>query len=87
MDAFERSLCILRLLQPQRAAAGSPSGPGPAWKAVRVDLVVAPSSQFAFALLGWTGSQVGRAPRKGYERNLGLGQPCSGQSPSCPAAV
>ncbi|XP_040820874.1 DNA-directed DNA/RNA polymerase mu isoform X1 [Ochotona curzoniae] len=63
MDAFERSLCILRLLQPQRAAAGSPSGPGPAWKAVRVDLVVAPSSQFAFALLGWTGSQL-------FEREL-----------------
>lgn len=28
------------------------------WRAVRVDLVVSPSSQFAFALLGWTGSKV-----------------------------
>lgn len=28
------------------------------WKAVRVDLVVSPISQFAFALLGWTGSKV-----------------------------
>lgn len=28
------------------------------WRAVRVDLVVAPISQFAFALLGWTGSKV-----------------------------
>lgn len=28
------------------------------WRAVRVDLVVSPVSQFAFALLGWTGSKV-----------------------------
>ncbi|KAG7251666.1 hypothetical protein CRUP_014959 [Coryphaenoides rupestris] len=27
------------------------------WRAVRVDLVVSPISQFAFALLGWTGSK------------------------------
>ncbi|XP_033620807.1 DNA-directed DNA/RNA polymerase mu isoform X1 [Fukomys damarensis] len=53
MDAFERSLCILRLLQPS----------GAAWKAVRVDLVVAPWSQFPFALLGWTGSKL-------FEREL-----------------
>ncbi|KAA8579204.1 hypothetical protein FQN60_000026, partial [Etheostoma spectabile] len=32
-------------------------GPG-RWRAVRVDLVVSPVSQFAFALLGWTGSKV-----------------------------
>lgn len=30
------------------------------WRAVRVDLVVSPISQFAFALLGWTGSKVSR---------------------------
>ncbi|XP_006166068.1 DNA-directed DNA/RNA polymerase mu isoform X2 [Tupaia chinensis] len=52
MDAFERSFCIFRLPQP----------PG-AWKAVRVDLVVVPISQFPFALLGWTGSQL-------FEREL-----------------
>ncbi|KAG7277824.1 hypothetical protein CRUP_026125 [Coryphaenoides rupestris] len=28
------------------------------WRAVRVDLVVSPISQFAFALLGWTGSKL-----------------------------
>ncbi|KAK5852202.1 hypothetical protein PBY51_023690 [Eleginops maclovinus] len=33
------------------------------WRAVRVDLVVAPFSQFAFALLGWTGSKL-------FEREL-----------------
>ncbi|XP_073541311.1 DNA nucleotidylexotransferase-like [Phyllobates terribilis] len=26
------------------------------WKAVRVDLVITPQEQYAFALLGWTGS-------------------------------
>ncbi|XP_029300484.1 DNA-directed DNA/RNA polymerase mu isoform X2 [Cottoperca gobio] len=34
-----------------------------AWRAVRVDLVVSPISQFAFALLGWTGSKL-------FEREL-----------------
>ncbi|XP_043844541.1 DNA-directed DNA/RNA polymerase mu isoform X3 [Dromiciops gliroides] len=34
-----------------------PKEPSRDGKAVRVDLVVAPISQFAFALLGWTGSQ------------------------------
>lgn len=32
--------------------------PGATWRAVRVDLVVSPYSQFAFATLGWTGSKV-----------------------------
>lgn len=50
MDTFERSFCIFRLPRP----------PGATWRAVRVDLVVAPISQFPFALLGWTGSKVGR---------------------------
>ncbi|KAM6157023.1 DNA-directed DNA/RNA polymerase mu [Erethizon dorsatum] len=63
MDAFERSLCILRLPQPSGAAEGADPEPRPAWKAVRVDLVVAPWSQFPFALLGWTGSQL-------FEREL-----------------
>ncbi|XP_072515264.1 DNA-directed DNA/RNA polymerase mu [Salminus brasiliensis] len=37
--------------------------PGPTWRAVRVDLVVSPYSQFAFATLGWTGSKL-------FEREL-----------------
>ncbi|XP_051896911.1 DNA-directed DNA/RNA polymerase mu isoform X1 [Pristis pectinata] len=40
------------------AAAGSKD-----WKAVRVDLVIAPYSQYAYALLGWTGSRL-------FERDL-----------------
>ncbi|XP_069870677.1 DNA-directed DNA/RNA polymerase mu isoform X2 [Dipodomys merriami] len=62
MDAFERSFCIFRLPQPPGAAEGVLES-WSAWKAVRVDLVVAPSSQFPFALLGWTGSQL-------FEREL-----------------
>ncbi|KAK2491478.1 hypothetical protein MC885_013489 [Smutsia gigantea] len=58
MDAFEKSVCIFRLLQPPGAAVGGPQRPCPAWKAVRVDLVVTPIIQFPFALLGWTGSQL-----------------------------
>ncbi|XP_023570109.1 DNA-directed DNA/RNA polymerase mu isoform X4 [Octodon degus] len=63
MDAFERSLCILRLPQPLGAAERVDTEPWPDWKAVRADLVVAPWSQFPFALLGWTGSQL-------FEREL-----------------
>lgn len=28
------------------------------WKAIRVDLIIAPFEQYAYALLGWTGSRV-----------------------------
>ncbi|XP_059131484.1 DNA-directed DNA/RNA polymerase mu [Peromyscus eremicus] len=63
MDAFERSFCILCLPQPPHAALAGGLRPCPAWRAVRVDLVVTPNSQFPFALLGWTGSQL-------FEREL-----------------
>uniref|UniRef100_A0A8C5NVB2 DNA-directed DNA/RNA polymerase mu n=1 Tax=Jaculus jaculus TaxID=51337 RepID=A0A8C5NVB2_JACJA len=63
MDAFERSFCIFRLPQPAEAAVREALDSCPAWKAVRIDLVVAPNSQFPFALLGWTGSQL-------FEREL-----------------
>ncbi|XP_072821357.1 DNA-directed DNA/RNA polymerase mu isoform X1 [Vicugna pacos] len=63
MDAFERSFCIFRLPRPPGADVEGCQEPCPTWKAVRVDLVVAPSSQFPFALLGWTGS-------KHFEREL-----------------
>nr|XP_015210413.1 PREDICTED: DNA-directed DNA/RNA polymerase mu [Lepisosteus oculatus] len=43
--------------QESAASGGHCSGEPRSWKAVRVDLVVTPVSQFAFGLLGWTGSQ------------------------------
>ncbi|XP_060916702.1 DNA-directed DNA/RNA polymerase mu [Labrus mixtus] len=45
------------------------------WRAVRVDLVVSPISQFAFALLGWTGSKLfERELRRwaGHEKSMSL---------------
>eukprot|EP00066_Takifugu_rubripes_P003116 XP_003965471.1 PREDICTED: DNA-directed DNA/RNA polymerase mu [Takifugu rubripes] len=45
------------------------------WRAVRVDLVVSPISQFAFALLGWTGSKLfEREMRRwaGHEKAMSL---------------
>ncbi|MBN3321310.1 DPOLM polymerase, partial [Atractosteus spatula] len=69
MDRFERCFSIFRLKPPEpgassgrtaqesAAAGGQCSGEPRSWKAVRVDLVVTPVSQFAFGLLGWTGSQ------------------------------
>ncbi|XP_037693161.1 DNA-directed DNA/RNA polymerase mu isoform X1 [Choloepus didactylus] len=63
MDCFERNFCIFRLPLPPEAAVGGLQRPCQTWKAVRVDLVVTPISQFPFALLGWTGS-------KHFEREL-----------------
>ncbi|KAL6037575.1 hypothetical protein STEG23_004894 [Scotinomys teguina] len=63
MDAFERSFCILNLPQPPHAALVGGLQSCPTWRAVRVDFVVTPISQFPFALLGWTGSQL-------FEREL-----------------
>ncbi|GAB1295779.1 DNA-directed DNA/RNA polymerase mu [Apodemus speciosus] len=63
MDAFERSFCIFCLPQPQQTALEGAPHPCLTRKAVRVDLVVTPNSQFPFALLGWTGSQF-------FEREL-----------------
>ncbi|KAM9801235.1 LOW QUALITY PROTEIN: DNA-directed DNA/RNA polymerase mu [Neosynchiropus ocellatus] len=76
MDHFERSFSIFKLdLRPTQ----QPGSPGPArvnpWRAVRVDLVVSPFSQFAFALLGWTGSKLfERELRRwaGRERSMSL---------------
>uniref|UniRef100_A0A4W3HYN5 DNA-directed DNA/RNA polymerase mu n=1 Tax=Callorhinchus milii TaxID=7868 RepID=A0A4W3HYN5_CALMI len=39
------------------------------WKAVRVDLVIVPISQFAYALLGWTGSQLFERELRRYAKN------------------
>ncbi|XP_043844540.1 DNA-directed DNA/RNA polymerase mu isoform X2 [Dromiciops gliroides] len=61
MDAYERCFSILCLPKPPASfhpeTGEGPKEPSRDGKAVRVDLVVAPISQFAFALLGWTGSQ------------------------------
>lgn len=64
MDRFERCFSIFRLSEEDEGAEDKGAEPGgrvpgqKRWRAVRVDLVVAPVSQFAFALLGWTGSKV-----------------------------
>ncbi|KAK7895462.1 hypothetical protein WMY93_020787 [Mugilogobius chulae] len=56
MDRFERCLSIFKLEKPEMKIDKK-------WRAVRVDLVVSPMSQFAFAVLGWTGSKL-------FEREL-----------------
>nr|XP_008119518.1 PREDICTED: DNA-directed DNA/RNA polymerase mu-like [Anolis carolinensis] len=75
MDHFERCFSIFCLgcfpggIPRSASEARRPSntaqvsGTTGSWKAVRVDLVVTPCSQFPFALLGWTGSQ-------NFERDL-----------------
>ncbi|XP_038152601.1 DNA-directed DNA/RNA polymerase mu [Cyprinodon tularosa] len=85
IDRFERCLSIFKLPTGGNAdlqEAGEDSGPsekdgapGRRWRAVRVDLVVSPISQFAFALLGWTGSKLfERELRRwaGHERGMSL---------------
>lgn len=59
MDRFDRCFSIFKLPVASVVQPGDEDATGPrAWRAVRVDLVVSPFSQFAFALLGWTGSKV-----------------------------
>ncbi|KAK3521306.1 hypothetical protein QTP70_003155 [Hemibagrus guttatus] len=76
MDRFERCFSIFKLEQldsdihakASSYNSGKTAGmeerhTGSIWRAVRVDLVVSPYSQFAFATLGWTGSKL-------FEREL-----------------
>lgn len=73
MDRFERCFSIFKLEHTEvdsdtdveassctsSMTGGEEERPtGSTWRAVRVDLVVSPYSQFAFATLGWTGSKV-----------------------------
>ncbi|GAA6083864.1 DNA-directed DNA/RNA polymerase mu isoform X3 [Tachysurus ichikawai] len=70
MDRFERCFSIFKLEVDSETHAKASScdscstrHSGSTWRAVRVDLVVSPYSQFAFATLGWTGSKL-------FEREL-----------------
>ncbi|XP_023194085.1 DNA-directed DNA/RNA polymerase mu [Xiphophorus maculatus] len=82
IDRFERCLSIFKLSAGQTGrgvqseeTAASPSAAERRWRAVRVDLVVSPISQFAFALLGWTGSKLfERELRRwaGHEKGMSL---------------
>uniref|UniRef100_A0A3P9C2M1 DNA-directed DNA/RNA polymerase mu n=1 Tax=Maylandia zebra TaxID=106582 RepID=A0A3P9C2M1_9CICH len=71
MDRFERCFSIFKLTKGKEQETASHK----IWRAVRVDLVVSPISQFAFAVLGWTGSKLfERELRRwaGHEKNMSL---------------
>uniref|UniRef100_A0A669F6B4 DNA-directed DNA/RNA polymerase mu n=1 Tax=Oreochromis niloticus TaxID=8128 RepID=A0A669F6B4_ORENI len=71
MDRFERCFSIFKLTKRKEQETASHK----IWRAVRVDLVVSPISQFAFAVLGWTGSKLfERELRRwaGHEKNMSL---------------
>uniref|UniRef100_A0A3Q4B4M1 DNA-directed DNA/RNA polymerase mu n=1 Tax=Mola mola TaxID=94237 RepID=A0A3Q4B4M1_MOLML len=76
MDRFERCFSIFKLRHLSREDRGESESGCRLWRAVRVDLVVSPISQFAFALLGWTGSKLfERELRRwaGHEKAMSLG--------------
>ncbi|XP_066477115.1 DNA nucleotidylexotransferase [Tiliqua scincoides] len=69
LDYFQKCFAILKLHK-ERASHGSSITPDDSteeevkdWKAIRIDLVVSPFEQHAFALLGWSGSRQ-------FERDL-----------------
>nr|O57486.2 RecName: Full=DNA nucleotidylexotransferase; AltName: Full=Terminal addition enzyme; AltName: Full=Terminal deoxynucleotidyltransferase; Short=Terminal transferase [Ambystoma mexicanum]AAB92673.2 matrice independent polymerase [Ambystoma mexicanum] len=69
LDHFQKCFAILKSNQ-HRGEISSCDGPHDSrergkriWKAIRVDLVFCPFEQYAFALLGWTGSRQ-------FERDL-----------------
>ncbi|XP_034565352.1 DNA-directed DNA/RNA polymerase mu isoform X2 [Notolabrus celidotus] len=76
MDRFERCFSIFKLLKKvKHGEMLTEEEQRKGWRAVRVDLVVSPMSQFAFALLGWTGSKLfERELRRwaGHERSMSL---------------
>nr|CCD30537.1 DNA polymerase mu [Pleurodeles waltl] len=65
LDHFESCFSIFKLDTPNEQMESSSTAAENIrnWKALRVDLVVTPFSQYPFALLGWTGS-------KHFEREL-----------------
>ncbi|XP_073452174.1 DNA nucleotidylexotransferase [Aquarana catesbeiana] len=63
LDHFQKCFLILRLQKEEETKNAKESYAHRRWKAIRVDLVVTPYEQYAFALLGWTGSQQ-------FERDL-----------------
>nr|XP_002122503.1 DNA-directed DNA/RNA polymerase mu-like isoform X2 [Ciona intestinalis] len=66
MDHFEKCFSIFKF-QPQWVGRSCPSGKG--WTAKRVDLIVVSKSQFAFAVLGWTGTKHFEREIRRYARS------------------
>ncbi|XP_051474189.1 DNA nucleotidylexotransferase [Apus apus] len=71
MDNFQKCFAILKLYQPREDDSSYNTSKNfdfaevKDWKAIRVDLVITPFEQYAYALLGWTGSrQFGRDLRR-----------------------
>ncbi|NXD75559.1 TDT nucleotidylexotransferase, partial [Halcyon senegalensis] len=71
MDHFQKCFAILKLYQPRGENSSYNTSEKfdmagvKDWKAIRVDLVITPFEQYAYALLGWTGSrQFGRDLRR-----------------------
>ncbi|KAM6266241.1 DNA nucleotidylexotransferase [Porphyrio hochstetteri] len=70
MDNFQKCFAILKLYQPRVDNSSYCTSKKfhievKDWKAIRVDLVITPFEQYAYALLGWTGSrQFGRDIRR-----------------------
>uniref|UniRef100_A0A8B9G0C5 DNA nucleotidylexotransferase n=1 Tax=Amazona collaria TaxID=241587 RepID=A0A8B9G0C5_9PSIT len=71
MDNFQKCFAILKLCQPgvdnssYNTSKNTDMAEVKDWKAIRVDLVITPFEQYAYALLGWTGSrQFGRDLRR-----------------------
>ncbi|KAM8924783.1 DNA nucleotidylexotransferase [Pelodytes ibericus] len=59
LDHFQKCFLILKLSKKRSFPGHEPAADKETrdWKAVRVDFVVTPYEQYAFALLGWTGSR------------------------------
>ncbi|XP_032047688.1 DNA nucleotidylexotransferase isoform X1 [Aythya fuligula] len=81
MDHFQKCFAILKLYTPStdnssyNTSKECDMAEVKDWKAIRVDLVITPFEQYAYALLGWTGSrQFGRDLRRyaTHERKMML---------------
>uniref|UniRef100_A0A8C5PKK3 DNA nucleotidylexotransferase n=1 Tax=Leptobrachium leishanense TaxID=445787 RepID=A0A8C5PKK3_9ANUR len=77
LDHFQKCFTILKLQKKKEGTMESMNSDSKIrnWKAVRVDFVIPPYKQYAYALLGWTGSrQLERDLRRyaNHEKNMML---------------
>ncbi|XP_057592396.1 DNA nucleotidylexotransferase isoform X1 [Hippopotamus amphibius kiboko] len=74
LDHFQKCFLIFKLHHQKVDSGKSTQQEGKTWKAIRVDLVMCPYENYAFALLGWTGSRFERDIRRyaTHERKMML---------------
>ncbi|KAI4557959.1 hypothetical protein MJG53_018712 [Ovis ammon polii x Ovis aries] len=90
LDHFQKCFLILKLHHQRVDSGKSNQQEGKTWKAIRVDLVMCPYENHAFALLGWTGSRQFERDIRRYathERKMMLDNHALYDKTKCPGSA